>query len=160
MDNRVIEYIRQHNLPLQPQFTGEDTSTVAKAAAVLGIEEGQIAKSLAIRLPSQLSATEVGILVTMGTARLDNQKFKAAFHIKAKMLSPQETLEATGFAVGGVCPFGLPQGIPVFLDTSLQQYDTVYPAAGTSDSAIPVPVTHFAQYTGGSWVDVCKINSN
>lgn len=156
MDNRVTAFFKENNLPLAAQFTGEDTSTVQKAAQVLGVEDGQIAKSLALRLPLEVAPAGVGVLVTMGTARLDNQKFKAAFHTKAKMLNPDETLEGTGFPVGGVCPFALPAGVPVFLDESLKQYKDVFPAAGTRDSAVKVPVGQLALYTGGSWVDVCK----
>lgn len=151
MDNYVSAFFKERGLPLQAVFTGEDTSTVQKAAAVLGVQDGQIAKSLALRLPQG-----VAVLVTMGTARLDNQKFKATFHTKAKMLDPAETLVLTGFPVGGVCPFALPPGVAVYLDESLKQYETVYPAAGTRDSAVKVPVAHFAEYTGGTWVDVCK----
>lgn len=157
MDNRVSTYFKENNLPLQAQFTGEDTSTVQKAAQVLGVEDGQIAKSLALRLPQEVSPAGVGVLVAMGTARLDNKKFKAVFRTKAKMLDADETLAETGFPVGGVCPFALPQGVPVFLDESLKQYGCVYPAAGTRDSAVQVPVDRIAEYTGGQWVDVCKL---
>lgn len=152
MHNRVTDYFESRNLPLQPIFTGEDTSTVQKAAAVIGVEDGQIAKTLAVHLPEG----RVGVLVAMGTAKIDNRKFKDTFHIKAKMLSADETLAATGFAVGGVCPFGLPEGVAVYLDESLKQYEVVYPAAGTRDSAVKVEVANFAGYTGGQWVDVCK----
>lgn len=148
---RVARYIEERGLPLSPRYTGEDTSTVAKAAAVLGVEEGQIAKSLALRLKEG-----VAVLVTKGTARLDNQKFKAAFHTKAKMLKFEETEAETGFPVGGMCPFGLPGGVAVYLDESLKVYDRVYPAAGTPDSAVEVAVEKLADYTGGSWVDVCQ----
>lgn len=151
MNDRVSAFFEEKNLPLKAIFTGEDTSTVQKAAAVLGVEDGQIAKSLALRLPEG-----VIVLVTMGTARLDNQKYKATFHAKAKMLGPEETLAETGYPVGGVCPFALPQGVAVYLDESLKQYDVVYPAAGTRDSAVKVEVARFAEYTGGTWVDVCK----
>ena len=151
MQNRVTAYFAEKNLPLEPIFTGEDTTTVAKAAAVLGVQEGQIAKSLAVLLPGGPA-----IVVTEGTARLDNRKFKDAFHCKAKMLSADETLAATGYPVGGVCPFALPEEMPVFLDMSLQKYDFVFPAAGTKDSAVKVEVARMAEYTGGTWVDVCK----
>ncbi|MGD9559075.1 MAG: YbaK/EbsC family protein [Oscillospiraceae bacterium] len=152
MENRVSSYFKQRGFPLTPRFTGEDTSTVQKAAAVLGVEDGQIAKSLAVRLPEG-----VAVLVTMGTARLDNQKYKATFHCKAKMLPVEETAEATGFPVGGVCPFALPEDVPVFLDESLRRYPTVFPAAGTRDSAVEVAVEMLPTYTGGQWVDVCKV---
>lgn len=151
MDNRVTEYFKKNNLPLQPLFTGEDTSTVQKAAEVLGVEDGQIAKTLALQL-----GDGVGVLVAMGTARLDNRKFKDTFHCKAKMLSAEQTLAQTGYPVGGVCPFALPDGVKVYLDESLRRYAEVYPAAGTRDSAVKVEVEKLAGYTGGQWVDVCK----
>lgn len=154
MENAVTAYFEAHDLPLTAIFTGEDTSTVHKAAEVLGVEDGQIAKSLALRLKDG-----VAVLVTMGTARLDNQKFKAVFYTKAKMLSFEETAAETGFPVGGVCPFGLPEGVPIYLDKSLRQYEVVYPAAGTRDSAVLVEVDKLAAYTGGQWVDVCKENA-
>lgn len=150
-ENRVLIFFKENSLPLEPVFTGEDTSTVQKAAQVLGVEDGQIAKSLALRLPEGIA-----VLVAMGTARLDNQKFKAFFKCKAKMLSAEETLQETGFPVGGVCPFALPEGVPVYLDESLRRYDVVYPAAGTRDSAVKVETARLAEYTGGQWIDVCK----
>ena len=152
MENKVTRFFKENKIPLNVIFTGEDTSTVQKAALVLGVEDGQIAKSLAVRLPEG-----VGVLVTMGTARLDNHKFKAVFHTKAKLLSYEETEKETGFPVGGVCPFALPQGVRVYLDESLKQYSMVYPAAGTRDSAVPVYVDKLEEYTNGIWVDVCKI---
>lgn len=154
MGNHVAEYFERNQLPLTPIFTGEDTSTVQKAAAVLGVEDGQIAKSLALRLTDGTA-----ILVTIGTARLDNKKFKAAFQCKAKMLSPEETLQETGHPVGGVCPFALPENVLVFLDESLQKYEFVYPAAGTRDSAVKVEVAKLANYTNARWVDVCKTST-
>lgn len=152
MQTAATQYFEEKGLPLQAIFTGKDTSTVPKAAAVLGVEDGQIAKSLALRLKDGSAA----VLVTMGTARLSNPKCKVAFGGKIKMLDPAETLAETGFAVGGVCPFGLPAGVAVYLDESLRHYEIVYPAAGTPDSAVAVPVAHFAAYTGGQWVDVCQ----
>lgn len=156
MKDSVSVFLKERGFDAAPLFTGEDTSTVQKAAQVLGVEDGQIAKSLALRLSADIAPAGVGVLVAMGTARLSNPKFKAAFSQKAKMLSAEETLAETGFPVGGVCPFALPQGVPVFLDESLRRYDTVYPAAGTRDSAVKVPVSDFAALTGGTWVDVCS----
>ena len=118
MENRVTEFFKQKGFDLEAVFTGEDTSTVAKAAAVLGVEEGMIAKSLAFRLKD---GTPI-VLVVCGTGRIDNHKFKEQFHCKASMLSFEETLEVTGHPVGGVCPFALPEGVPVDLDRSLKKY--------------------------------------
>ena len=156
MENRVTEFFKQKGFDLQAIFTGEDTSTVAKAAAVLGVEEGMIAKSLAFRLKDGSAI----VLVVCGTGRIDNHKFKEQFHCKASMLSFEDTLAVTGHPVGGVCPFALPDGVKVYLDQSLKKYDIIYPAAGTPDSAVRVEVSRLEEYTGGSWVDVCKEESN
>jgi prolyl-tRNA editing enzyme YbaK/EbsC (Cys-tRNA(Pro) deacylase) len=154
--NKVTRYFDEKGLPLTAIFTGQDTSTVQKAAGVLGVEDGQIAKSLAVQLPGALAPAGVGVLVTMGTARLDNRKYKDCFGVKASLLNADETLDKTGHAVGGVCPFALPDGVRVFLDESLRRYTHVYPAAGTRDSAVKVEVARLAGFTGGTWVDVCK----
>lgn len=153
MENRVTAYFKEKGFDLQAQFTGEDTATVAKAAAVLGVEEGRIAKSLAFVLKDGSAM----VLVVEGTARIDNRKFKDTFHCKASMLSHDDMLTVTGHPVGGVCPFALPAGVKVYLDESLKKFDIVYPAAGTPDSAVKVQVDRFAEYTGGEWVDVCKL---
>ncbi|WP_341479884.1 YbaK/EbsC family protein [Anaerofilum hominis] len=152
MENKVTEFFKQKGFDLEAVFTGEDTSTVAKAAAVLGVEDGMIAKSLAFRLKD---GTPI-VLVVCGTGRIDNHKFKEQFHCKASMLSFEDTLAVTGHPVGGVCPFALPDGVGVYLDKSLKKYEVVYPAAGTQDSAVRVEVARFEEYTGGTWVDVCK----
>lgn len=153
MENRATAYLQEKGFCLEVRFTGEDTATVAKAAAVLGVEEARIAKSLAFRLKDGSCM----VLVVEGTARIDNRKFKDTFHCKASMLSHEDTFAVTGFPVGGVCPFGLPEGVRVCLDASLKKFDIVYPAAGTPDSAVTVDVARFAEYTGGEWVDVCKL---
>ena len=127
------------------------TATVALAAAALGVEEGQIAKTLALRLGEQPA-----LLVAAGNARLDNQKAKAAFGSKCKMLSADETFDLTGHRVGGVCPFGLPAPVPIYCDISLQQYAEVYPAAGSSNSAVQLSPERLAQLVNATWVDVCR----
>ena len=89
--------------------------------------------------------------------RIDNGKFKAQFATKAKMLTPEQTLEQIGHPVGGVCPFAVKQGVPVYLDISLQRFETVFPACGSSNSAIELTVEELAAYTSyTAWVDVCK----
>jgi prolyl-tRNA editing enzyme YbaK/EbsC (Cys-tRNA(Pro) deacylase) len=127
------------------------TATVALAAAALGVEEGQIAKTLALRLGEQNA-----LLVAAGHARLDNQKAKVAFGAKAKMLSPDETFELTSHRVGGVCPFGLPAPVTIYCDISLLQYTEVYPAAGSSNSAVRLSPERLAQLVNAQWVDVCR----
>ncbi len=151
MTNPVTRYFEKQGIKLPTHFTGEDTSTVEKAAEVLGVKPGQIAKSLAMQ-----QGDSVAIVVAMGTARLDNQKYRAVFDCKATMVKADEMQAKTGFVVGAVSPFGLPDNVAVYLDESLKEFDTVYPAAGTTDSAVQVDVDKLEQYTGGSWVNVCK----
>ncbi len=98
--------------------------------------------------------------MTEGTARIDNRKYKDTFHIKAKMIPFEEVEAAVGHAPGGVCPFGIKEGITVYLDESLKQFETVYPAAGDDHSAVRLSVAELAQITGASWVDVCKETAN
>ena len=97
------------------------------------------------------------LVVMAGDAKVDNQKFKARFGMKARMLSHKEALAHTGHAVGGVCPFALPEGVPVYLDVSMQRFDVVYPAAGSGNSAVPMTCQELEQCAkAAAWVDVCK----
>ena len=150
MKNKVTDFFEKNGYGLEVFFTGKDTATVAKAAEVLGVEPGMIAKTLALKLPNRNI-----VLVAMGTARIDNKKFRQRFGAKAVMMNLDETQAATGYAAGAVCPFALPDDVEVYLDESLKVYDIVYPACGTADSAVKIIVDNFAKYTGGSWVDVC-----
>ena len=127
------------------------TATVALAAQAHGVEPGRIAKTLAFRLGDG----RVILLVASGDRRIDNQKFKLAFG-KGKMLAVEEVAELTGHPVGGVCPFGLAQPLAVYLDTSLQSYDLVLPAAGATHSAVRISPTQMANVTEGVWVEVCQ----
>jgi len=131
----------------------ESTATVDLAAAALGTEPGEIAKSMAFKLKDG----SVIIVVFMGTARIDNRKFKDRFHCKAVMLTAEETPELTGHPVGGVCPFGLPENVTVYLDESLKKYDVVYPAAGSRHNAVRLTIAELEAITGAEWVDVGKI---
>lgn len=130
--------------------TEASTATVALAAEAHGVEPGRIAKTLAFRV----AEGKVILLVASGVARVDNRKFKDAFG-KGKMLSAEEVVELTSHPVGGVCPFGLPQPLPVFLDHSLKNFDEVLPAAGSINSAIRITPAMLAAVTEGQWVDVC-----
>ncbi len=128
------------------------SATVELAAQALGVEPERIAKTLSFK-------TEEGamLLITAGDARIDNAKFKAEFNRKAKMLTPEEVLEYTGHAIGGVCPFGLEQELPVYADVSMKRFETVYPACGSSNSAIELTCDDLQEYAGcTAWVDVCK----
>jgi prolyl-tRNA editing enzyme YbaK/EbsC (Cys-tRNA(Pro) deacylase) len=130
---------------------GTSTATVALAAEAHGVEPGRIAKTLAFRLGDQ----RVLLLVARGDARIDNRKFKSAFG-KGKMLPLEEVETITGHPVGGVCPFGLANPLPVYLDVSLQTYDQVLPAAGHTDSAVRLPPELICRIVNGEWVDVCQ----
>jgi len=127
------------------------TATVALAAQAHGVEPGQIAKTLAFRL----NDARVLLVVAKGDARIDHKKFKDAFG-KGKMLALEEVVELTGHPVGGVCPFGLAQALPVYLDVSLQVYDEVIPAAGSVNSAVRISPKLMLKITNGQWVDVCQ----
>jgi prolyl-tRNA editing enzyme YbaK/EbsC (Cys-tRNA(Pro) deacylase) len=129
----------------------ESTATVALAAQAHGVEPGRIAKTLAFRLGDG----RVILLVASGDRRIDNQKFKLVFG-KGKMLAVEEVAELTGHPVGGVCPFGLAQPLAIYLDTSLQSYDEVLPAAGATHSAVRISPTQMADVTQGEWVEVCQ----
>jgi len=129
------------------------SATVELAAQALGVEGARIAKTLSFK-------SEGGciLILAAGDARIDNQKFKAKFHHKASMPSPDEVLEMVGHPVGGVCPFGINEGVPVYLDESLKRFETVFPAAGSANSAIELSLDELWLYSGAKeWVDVCKL---
>ncbi|MCG8572681.1 MAG: YbaK/EbsC family protein [Spirochaetes bacterium] len=128
------------------------SATVELAANRLGVEPGRIAKTLSFKQNDSAL-----LIVTAGDARTDNQKFKTQFGFKAKMLSQDEVLKFTGHAVGGVCPFGLKQDLPIYLDISLKRFKTVFPACGSSNSAIELTYEELAKIIGTpQWIDICK----
>ncbi|UCV16708.1 YbaK/EbsC family protein [Quatrionicoccus australiensis] len=127
------------------------TATVALAAEAHGVEAGRIAKTLAFRI----NGGQAILLVARGDARIDNRKFKDCFG-KGKMLPAEEVVELTGHPVGGVCPFGLANDLPIYLDQSLQAFDEVLPAAGAIHSAVRLSPALLAEITGGQWIDVCQ----
>jgi prolyl-tRNA editing enzyme YbaK/EbsC (Cys-tRNA(Pro) deacylase) len=128
------------------------TATVLAAAETLGVAPGQIAKTLALRIGER-----VVLLVARGDARLDNQKTKAAFGARPRMLDADETLAVTGHPVGGVCPFGLAMPLPIYCDVSLQAFDLVYPAAGSLNSSVRVAPERLAALVGAAWIDICRL---
>jgi prolyl-tRNA editing enzyme YbaK/EbsC (Cys-tRNA(Pro) deacylase) len=130
----------------------ETTATVETAAKALGVEPGRIAKTLAVRAGEHLF-----LLCTRGNARLDNRKCKDEFGARPRMLGAEETLELTGHAVGGVCPFGLKRPLPVYLDVSLQAFDLVYPAGGSLNSSVEVPTERLFELGAERWVDLCRL---
>ncbi|KYZ74827.1 EBSC protein [Anaerosporomusa subterranea] len=129
------------------------SATVELAAQALQVIAARIAKTLSFK-------NENGciLVVTAGDAKVDNRKFKDQFGIKAKMLTPDEVLEFTGHAVGGVCPFAIKTSkVKTYVDVSIKRFDTVFPACGSSNSAIELTSDELYQYAQGlMWVDVCK----
>ena len=128
------------------------TATVAEAADALGVEPGMIAKTMSFLLDDQPI-----LILTEGTARIENRKYKDTFHIKAKMIPFEEVEQWIGHAPGGVCPFGINDGVKVYLDESLRRFETVYPAAGDDHSAVKLTIPELEEVAGAvGWVDVCK----
>ena len=130
----------------------DSTATVAEAAEALGVEPGMIAKTM-----SFLQGDAPVLILTEGTAKIDNHKYKETFHVKAKMIPFGEVEEYIGHAPGGVCPFGIKEGITVYLDESLKRFETVYPAAGNDHSAVRLTIAELEDVAGAcGWIDVCK----
>lgn len=128
------------------------SATVELAAQALGCESCRIAKTLSFLVEGQPI-----LIVAAGDAKIDNPRYKAQFGTKAKMLTPEEAETMVGHAVGGVCPFGVNEGVKVYLDESLKRFSTVFPACGSSNSAIELTIAELEKYSGFlSWVDVCK----
>ena len=152
-----IENVKQYLEPmgLLPRVREFDVSsaTVELAATALGVDGARIAKTLSL----QGQGDSCILVVCAGDYKLDNAKFKARFGFKPKMLSPEDALRMTGHAVGGICPFALPSDIPVYLDLSLRRFDTVFPAAGSSNSAVELSCDelHAASAAQG-WEDLCR----
>lgn len=130
----------------------ESTATVAMAAEALGVEPGMIAKTM-----SFLVDGEPILILTEGMARVDNRKYKDQFHVKAKMIPFDEVEGYIGHAPGGVCPFGIKDGIRVYLDESLKRFEIVYPAAGNDHSAVKLTIAELEEVAGAcGWINVCK----
>jgi prolyl-tRNA editing enzyme YbaK/EbsC (Cys-tRNA(Pro) deacylase) len=128
------------------------SATVELAAQALGCEGARIAKTLSFKI-----AEAPILIVAAGDVRIDNAKYKARFGTKAKMLTPEEAATMIGHAVGGVCPFAVNEGVAVYLDESLKRFNTVFPACGSSNSAIELTIPELEQYSGfAEWVDVTK----
>ena len=149
---RVLDWLAANAPDLRVIEVEESTATVDTAAAALGVEPGRIAKSLTVR-----AGGETFLLVTRGDARLDNGKCKAGLGARPRMLGAEETLALTGHPVGGVCPFGLATPLPVYLDSSLEAFDIVYPAGGTLQSSVEVSPQRLFDLVGDRWVDLCRL---
>ena len=146
-------YFKQFNRDRDIIEMNISTATVAEAANALGVIPARIAKSISLK-----KGETAIIVVTAGDMKLDNNKFKSHFGYKARMLCAEEALQFTGHAVGGVCPFGLPSGIAVYLDVSLKRFQTVFPACGSGNSAIELNMEDLNKHSRNiEWVDVCKI---
>lgn len=150
--DRAKAHLEQFGLAGRIQLFSVSSATVELAAQAVGCEGARIAKTLSFQLPDGPV-----LILAAGDARIDNSKFKAAFHTKAKML-PHDDVEAlVGHGVGGVCPFGVNEGVPVWLDESLRRFDVVYPAAGTDNSAVRLTLEELERASlAQGWVDVCK----
>lgn len=149
---KVRDYFEAIGIASRIQEFEVSSATVELAALALGVEGKRIAKTL-----SFLVGDSCVLVVAAGDARVDNSKFKSTFHTKAKMLPHDAVPEYIGHAVGGVCPFAVKEGVAVYLDQSLKRFETVYPACGSSNSAIELTISELEQYSGfAEWVDVCK----
>ncbi|WP_144511883.1 YbaK/EbsC family protein [Bacillus sp. FJAT-22090] len=148
----VREYFREFGKDEKILEYEASSATVELAAQALHVEAARIAKTLSFKKEEQCI-----LVVAAGDAKIDNSKFKTSFGVKAKMLSPDEVLKKVGHAVGGVCPFGIPDDVLVYLDVSLKRFETVFPACGSSNSAIELTCEELYTYAKGQqWVDVCK----
>ncbi len=147
----VRAFFASHAPDVPVIVTEASSATVSLAAEAHKVLPEQIAKTLCLRAGEQIL-----LIVTNGTARLDNRKFKDQFGAKARMLDAGQVLAATSHPVGGVCPFGLPQPLPVYCDVSLQAYDEVVPAAGSSNAAVRISPQRLADLTDASWINVCR----
>ena len=146
-------HLQAYGLAANIQTFAVSSATVELAAAALGVEGARIAKTLSL-----YAGDKVLLVVCAGDARLHNQKFKFRFSAKPKMLSPEELEEKIGHQMGGVCPFGVKDGVEIYLDQSLLRFETVFPACGEANNAIELtPQRLFEVAKAREWVDVCKI---
>ena len=149
-----LESVRAFFAQKAPEITVIESplssATVALAAEAYGVTPDRIAKTLSLRIGER-----VVLIVASGTARMDNKKVKTLFGGKPKMLGLEEVSEITGHEVGGVCPFGLKTPLPIYCDLSLQAFDEVVPAAGSTHSAVRIAPHHMAELVAAEWVDVC-----
>ena len=151
---KVKAYFKQFGMEERVREFTVSSATVELAAAALGCDPAHIAKTMSFMTPGG-----VILVVAAGDARIDNHKFKEKFGCKAKMLSGDEVPALVGHPVGGVCPFGCREGIPVYLDESLRRFTTVFPAVGSPSSAIELTLDELWDCSGAlEWVDVCKLS--
>lgn len=148
----VTAFFKQYNMDTRIQEFEASSATVELAALALNCEPERIAKTLSFMVDGQAI-----LVVTAGDAKIDNKKFKGHFKTKAKMLTPDLVIDLVGHAIGGVCPFAVKKDVSVYLDISLKRFETVYPACGSSNSAIELTIEELEKYSGYTeWIDVCK----
>lgn len=149
---RAKEYLKKYNLDNEIMEFDSSSATVKEAANVLGCEEKEIAKSLSFIVDEKPI-----IIVVAGDKKIDNSKYKHEFHTKAKMIPFEKVELLIGHKAGGVCPFGVNDDVTVYLDVSLKELANIYPACGSSNSAIKLSVEKLEEISNyKSWVDVCK----
>lgn len=150
---RAREHLRRAGVEDRVREFATSSATVALAAEALGCDPSRIAKTLSF----DVRGASV-LVVAAGDARVDSPKFKAEFGAKPKMLKPEDVGPRIGHEIGGVCPFGVNEGVEIYLDDSLRRFDIVYPACGSSNSGIPLTPDELEKITSPSrWVDVCKL---
>lgn len=157
MYNLSLENVKAHfkkwNREKDVMEFDTSSATVEQAAETIGVIPARIAKTLSFRGEDEKAI----LIVAAGDAKIDNKKFRQTFGFKARMLTPDEVLEQTGHAIGGVCPFGLANDLDVYLDVSMKRFETVFPACGSTNSAIELTIEEIVQYSyAKEWVDVCK----
>jgi prolyl-tRNA editing enzyme YbaK/EbsC (Cys-tRNA(Pro) deacylase) len=148
----VRAWLAEHAPDLALIEVEDSTATVETAAKALGVAPSRIAKTLAVRAGDHLF-----LLCTRGDARLDNRKCKDEFGARPRMLGADETLELTGHPVGGVCPFGLKNALPVYLDASLKEFEIVYPAGGSLNTSVELSTERLFELVAERWVDLCRL---
>lgn len=149
---RVRKYFGKWNIQDRILEFDVSSATVELAAQAIGCEPERIAKTLAFQVNDDYI-----LIVTAGDRKIDNPKYKAKFKTKAKMISSQDVEDIIGHGIGGVCPFGINEGITVYLDESLKRFERVYPACGSANSVIELTVTELEKYSNYSeWIDVCR----
>ena len=150
----VRNYFKEHNINKEILEFPVSSATVELAAEAVGTEPARIAKTLSFYTKEKDAAI---LIVTAGDMKIDNSKFKQLFGMKAKMLAAEDVERLTGHAIGGVCPFGNPDSVKVYLDTSMKRFETVFPAAGSGNSAVEMTCDELEQASGAlEWIDVCK----
>ena len=149
---KVKEYFSKYGMADRIKEFDVSSATVELAAQALGCEPCRIAKTLSFMVDGRAV-----LIVTAGDAKIDNPKYKAQFGTKAKMLTPDEAENLVGHAVGGVCPFAINEDVSVYLDDSLKRFSSVFPACGSSNSAIELSIAELEKHSGSiCWIDVCK----